>query len=120
MQNSMVVLSFSVLEPEIPFWSKFGWEIQNCHFKLKFGTLTDSNKYAELNGAVLFLYFWPKIPFLDKCGARNQNYQFKLKLGTETSSNMQNSMAMFIFSVFDLRFPFGANLVQKVKIISLS
>ena len=120
MQNSMVVLSFSVLGPEIPFWSKFGWEIQNCHFKLKFGTLTDSNKYAELNGAVLFLYFWPKIPFLDKCGARNQNYQFKLKLGTETSSNMQNSMAMFIFSVFDLRFPFGANLVQKVKIISLS
>ena len=33
---------------------------------------------------------------------------------------MQNSMVMFIFFVFDRKYPFWANLVQKVKIISWS
>ena len=33
---------------------------------------------------------------------------------------MQNSIVMFTFSVFDRKFPFGENLVQKIKIISLS
>ena len=67
-----------------------------------------------------FLCFWPEIPFLGKFGPKNQNYQFKLKFGTYTNSNMQNSMVMFIFFVFDWKYPFWANLVQKVKIISLS
>ena len=33
---------------------------------------------------------------------------------------MQYSMVMFFFLVFDRKYPFSANLVQKVKIISLS
>ena len=33
---------------------------------------------------------------------------------------MQNWMVMFTFSLFDRKCPFSANLVQKVKIISLS
>ena len=49
---------------------------------------------------------------------KNQNSHFKLKFGTYTNSNMQNSMVMFIFFVFDWKYPFEANLVQKVKIIS--
>ena len=32
---------------------------------------------------------------------------------------MQNSMALFIFSVLDRKHPFWANLVQKIKIVSL-
>ena len=64
--------------------------------------------------------FWVEIPFLGKFCPKHQNSHFKLKFGTYTSSNMQNSMAMFIFFVFDRKYLFWANLVQKVKIISWS
>ena len=33
---------------------------------------------------------------------------------------MQNSMVMFTFSAFDWKYPFWVNLVQNIKIISLS
>ena len=42
----------------------------------------------------------------------------KLKFGTHTNSNMQNSMEMFTFS--DQKHRFWVNLVQKIKIDSLS
>ena len=61
-----------------------------------------------------------EIPFLGKFGSKNQNCQLKLKFGTYTNSNMQNSMVMFIYFVFDWKYPFWANLVQKIKIISWS
>ena len=64
--------------------------------------------------------FWVEIPFLGKFGQKNQNCHFKLKIGTYNNSNMQNSMVLFIFFVFDRKYPFGANLVKKVKIISWS
>ena len=60
------------------------------------------------------------MPFFGKLGPKNQNYHFKLKFRTYTNSNMQNSMMMFIFSVFDYKYPFWAHLFQKVKIISWS
>ena len=61
-----------------------------------------------------------EIPFFGKFCPKHQNCHFKLKFGTYTNSNMQNSMAMFIFFVFDRKYLFWANLVQKVKIISWS
>ena len=64
--------------------------------------------------------FRVEIPFLGKFGPKNQNYQFKLKFGTYTNSNMQIWMMLFIFFVFKWKYPFWANLVQKIKIISLS
>ena len=67
-----------------------------------------------------FFFFWVEIPFLGKFGPKNHNCHFKLKFGTYTNSNMQNSMVMFIFLVFDRKYPFLANLVEKVKIISWS
>ena len=66
-----------------------------------------------------FLVFESKYPFLGKFGPKSQNYQLKLKFGTYTNSNMQNSMVMFILSVFDWKYPFWANLVQKIKIVTL-
>ena len=60
------------------------------------------------------------MPFLGKFGPKSQNYQFMLKFGTYTNSNMQNSMVMFTFSAFDWKYPFWANLVQNVKIVSLN
>ena len=43
----------------------------------------------------------------------NQSCQFKLKFGTKSNLNMKNSMVMCAFSVFTLKIPFLANLVQK-------
>ena len=76
--------------------------------------------YAEFNDAVNFFCFSVEILFLGKFGPKNQNYQFKLKFGTYTNSNMHNSVVIFTFSVFDWKYPFWANLVQKVKTVSLS
>ena len=50
---------------------------------------------------VHFFRFQPKVPFLAKFGAKNQTCQDKLRIGTLTNSNMQNSVVMFVFSVFD-------------------
>ena len=47
-----------------------------------------------------------KYLFLGKFSPETQNYQFKLKFCTQTNSNMQNSMVMFIFSVFDWKYLF--------------
>ena len=60
------------------------------------------------------------MPFLGKFGPENQNCQFKLKFVTSTNSNMQNSVVMFTFSVLSWKYPFWVNLVQKIKIVSLS
>ena len=43
-----------------------------------------------------------------------------LKIGSVNSSNIQNTMVMFPFSVFDPKYPSWINLVQKIKIVSLS
>ena len=104
---------------EIPFLGKFGPKNQNCHFKLKFGTNTNSNMQ---NSMVMFIFFcfWVEIPFLGKFGPKHQNYHFKLKFGTYSNSRMQNSMVMFILPVFDWKCAFWANFVQKIKIITLS
>ena len=60
--------------------SKFGPEIQNCQFKLKFPTVTNSNMQ---NSMVMFPFSfldW-KYLFLDKFGPKSPNYLFKVKFG---------------------------------------
>ena len=55
-----------------------------------------------------------------------QIWSKKSKLSVEAeiwyllNSSMQNSMVMFILSVFDWKYPFWVNLVKKIKIISWS
>ena len=53
------------LQLEFSFLGKFGPKNQNCQFKLKFGTLTNSNMQ---NSMVVFYYFCfrPETTFLDK------------------------------------------------------
>ena len=74
------------------------------------------------NSMVMFTFclFWLETPFLDKFSPNNQNCQFELKFGTQINLNMQNSTAVFAFSRLDQKKPFWANLVQKIKIVSLS
>ena len=57
---------------------------------------------------------------MDKLGPKNQSYQFKLKLGTSTILNMHNSVVPFTFSLLDRKHPLWANMVQKMKLVSLS
>ena len=123
---------------EISFLAKFGPEYQNCQFKLKFGTKTNSNmqnwwcsSFPFLTGNTLFKQIWSQksmVVFIFSVLEWKHplwanwipkiNCQFKLKFGTKTKSNKQNSMAMLTFSVFDWKHPFWANLVQKFKIVS--
>ena len=54
MQNSMVVSILFVLDWKyIPFLGKLGPKNQNCQFKLKFGTYTNSNMQ---NSMVVFTF----------------------------------------------------------------
>ena len=53
-----------------------------------------------------------------KFGLKNKNCQLKTKLGTWTNSNMQNSMEMFTIFVCGRKYPFWANLVQEIKLVS--
>ena len=69
---------------------------------------------------VHFFCFRSEKPFLGKSSQKNRNCQFKLTFGTKTNSNMQNSIVIFTVFVSDWNYSFWANLVQKIKIISLS
>ena len=70
-------------------------------------------KSKRLQSLDCLFCFQLKMPFLGKFGPKTQNYQFKLKFCTQTNSNMQISIVMFTFSVFDLKYLFWENLVQK-------
>ena len=118
MQNSIVVFTFSVLDGDTlfgQFWSiksELSVQAEIWH--------PEQHEYAVFNDAVHFFRFRPEIPFLGKFGLKNQNCQFKVKSDTSTNSNMQNSMAVFTFSVLERKYPFRTNLGQKVKIVSSS
>ena len=70
-------------------------------------------KSKRLQSLDCLFCFQLEMPFLGKFGPKTQNYQFKLKFCTQTNSNMQISIVMFTFSVFDLKYLFWENLVQK-------
>ena len=46
--------------------------------------------------------------------------KFRPKFGNQTNPNMQNSMLMFTLSTLDRKYHFLENLVQEIKIVSLS
>ena len=57
--------------------------------------------FAEFDVDFPFAFFRPGIRFLGKVGPKNLNCLFRLKFVNYTNLNIQNSMVMFIFSVFD-------------------
>ena len=120
MQDSIVMFTFSVFNWRYPFRENLIQKNQNCQFKLKFGTETNSNMQNSLVVSTFSVLdrkdpFWSWFFF-----QKNQNCQFKMKIGTKTNSNMQNSMALFIFSVLKWKHPFWANLVKKIKFVFVS
>ena len=52
----MVVFNFSVLDPKKHFWGKSGPKTQNCQFKLKFGTMTNSNMWNSFTMLTLSVF----------------------------------------------------------------
>ena len=55
--------------------------------------------------------------------SKNQNYEFKRKFFTKSNSNMQNTVMIFLYLFFCLWseiYSFWVNLVEKVKIVSVS
>ena len=79
-----------------------------------------SKKRPWAHAKMQIFSFRLETPFLGKYSQKNKNCQSRLKFGIHTNSNMQNSMVMFTFSVFDQKYPFCLNLVQKIRIVSLS
>ena len=118
MQNSMMLFTFFVFEWKYPFWANLVQKVKiiswswNLVARLIWICRIQwcCSLFLFLSGNTLFGQIWSK----------NQNCHFKLKFGTYSNSNMQNSMVMFILSVFDWKYPFWANLVQKIKIVTLS
>ena len=75
---------------------------------------------CRISSGVSFFHFQSKCPFLGKFAQTSQNYHLKLKFSTYNNSDMHNSIVMFTFFVFDHKYRFWANVVSKVKVISLS
>ena len=113
-----MLFTFFVFEWKCPFWANLVQKIKIV--TLCWNLVPSLIRICRTHWCYSLFCFWVEIPFLDKFGPKSQNSHFKLKFGTYTNSNMQNSMAMFIFLVFEWKYPFWANLVQKVKIISWS
>ena len=94
------------------FLGEFVQKNQNCRFKMKFSTQTNSN-IQKLIVNFTFSVFNQEYPFLEKCCPKNKYYQFKLKFCTKPYSNMHNSMVMIISCFLDRK---CSNLLQKIKI----
>ena len=78
---------------------------QNCQFKLKLGTQTNSNMLNSMARFTFFVFDW-NYPFQANLVKKNHNCQFKLKCSTLTNQNMQNSMVGLILFVLDWKYPF--------------
>ena len=110
---------FFVFDWNYPFWANLIQKIKIVNWSWNL-VLTLIRIPAEFNSGVYFVCVRLEIPFLDTLGPKNQNRQFMLKFGTSTNSNMQNVMALFNFFVLDRKHPFWTNLIQKIRIFSLS
>ena len=122
MQNSMLMFIFSVFDREYVFWINLVQKIKIL--SSRWNSILKLVQICRIQWCCWLFCFRLEIPFLGKSGPKNQNYQLKLKFGTYTNWNIQSSTVMstvmFTFSVFDQKYPFWADLVQKVKIISWS
>ena len=118
MQNSMMLFIFFVFE-----WKYSFWPILLQKFKivtLSWNLVPTLIWTCKIQWSCSFFCFWVEIPFWGKLGPKHQNSHFKLKFGSDSNSSIQNSKVMLIPSVFDWKYLFWANLVQKVKIVSWS
>ena len=111
-------LQFFCFRPEIPFLSKYGPKIKIV--SLGWNLEPRLIRICTIQWWCSLSLFSTRIQFVGKFGPKIQNCKFKLKPGTQTNSNKQNSKVVSTFPVLDQKYPFWANLVQKIKIVSFS
>ena len=87
---------------------------------LRWNLIPRLTRICRIQWWCFFFLLRPETLFLGKFGPKNKDYQFKLKFGTQNNLNVQNLVLMFTLSVFEGKCLFWANLVQTVKIVSLS
>ena len=110
---------FSVFEQKYLFWANLVQQIKIV--SLRWNLIPRLIRLCRIQWWCSFFSFSTvNTLFWANFVQKNQNCQFMLKFGIKTSLNMKNSMVMFTFSVFYWKRTFGASLVQKVKIVSLS
>ena len=73
----------------------------------------------EFNGGLHSICFRLKVTFLDKFRPKTEDCQFQLKFGTYSNLNMKNSLAMFILSVFELKYFFFGKFVSNNRLLKL-
>ena len=99
---------------------KFGPEYQNCQFKLKFGTKTNSIEYEELNDDVQVFPFWLETPFLGKFGPKNQIVRLSWNLVSRLIRRCRIQCWCSPFLLLTGNTFLGQTLVQKMKTVSLN
>ena len=112
------MFTFFVFDWKYPFWANLVQKIKII--SLSWNLVPRLIRICRIQWWCSFFCVWSETLFWGKFSPKSQNYQLKLKFVTYTNSNMQNSMMLFTFFVFEWKYPFWANLVQKIKIISLS
>ena len=116
MQNSMMMFIFSVFNQKYPFWAKLVQKNQNCQFKMKHGSQTNSNIQNSM--MVSFYLFQTRNIFFREI----QSKKSKLPVYPETWHLDQFKCVQFngdIHFFSNQNSPFWANLVKKIKIVSL-
>ena len=108
------VLTFPVLDQKCPFWPKLVQKIKIVSFR--WNLIPKLIQICRIQCWCSLFVFRPEILF-EEMRSKKGNCQLKLKFGTQNYLNMQNSMAVFTFSVLDQKYPFWPNLIQKVKIV---
>ena len=77
---------FSCFGWETPVLGKLGPKNQNCLFKMKVGTLTNSSMLILMVMFYMFNMLWMVNTFWGKSSPKNQNSLFKLKLTSKVIS----------------------------------
>ena len=97
-------LIFLFLDRKYPFWPNLFQKIKivDLSWNLVFRLV----RICSIHGGVHFFCFRLGIPFLSKFGQKKLNCQFQQKFDIYANSNLQNSVAMFTFSIFDRKYPF--------------
>ena len=108
MHTLMVILTFSFFEQKYPFWTNLFQKSKI--FSLSWNLVPRLIRIRTVQWwCSLFLFQTGNTIF----GPKNQNCQFKLKFGTQTNSSMKDSMATFIFSIFDRKDSFLEQIYSK-------
>ena len=106
-------------------YAEFKGDVYFFRFRIEMSILGQISKFkivcSKRNLIPRLIWIWNSmavfiLPFCTNMVQKIKNCLFKPKFGTYTNSNMKNIMVMFIFSVFDRKYPFLGILFQKIKI----